>query len=268
MRRRTRGLFLPAVVLSAVASAGVVTILLGAGTLPDELPTLRVKRGTERRSTSVTATPTPRPTPSRTPSAAPTVEPTSVSSTTRPPRTSSPSTTPTAVTPTASCKAGSATVRAASDTYVDQSVPKKNFGSDDVLSVASRDKSRNRRALVRFALPVVPKGCTLRSATLTLTPREASGRRLLVSRAGRGWNEGTVTWNDAPAPWGAAASATVSGAKVRWTVTQQVAAMLGGPNYGFLVRDAAENASGAGASTSFAARQTGSGAASLTLTWS
>jgi hypothetical protein len=147
-------------------------------------------------------------------------------------------------------------------------MPNKSFGYDDALAVTSRARGRNRRALVRFAMPVVPKGCTLRSATLSMTPRSATGRRLLVSRAGKGWNESGVTWASAPTSWGAAVAATASGSVVRWNVTPQAAAMLTGANYGFLVRDAAENAQGAGATTTFAARQTGSGAATLTLVWS
>lgn len=155
------------------------------------------------------------------------------------------------------------TLRPVADAYVDESSPKRNFGGDDALSVASRDKGRNRRALLRFALPAVPKGCTLRSATLTANARERSGRRLLVTRAARGWNEASVTWGTAPAPSGGAVAAVVSGTAVRWNVLAQV--RLGVP-YGFLVRDAAEGAKRADP-TDLAARQTGRGAATLTLTW-
>lgn len=286
MRRRTGGLLLPGLVLTALALAGVLILLaVGAPIVPRRLPGLPVNAQDERRSVPVpsrsnrptpSVTPTPTPTPSE-----PTVAPTTLapdeprtSATARPTatRTSArPTTRPTAAPTTTApppprCKAGSATFAAAADTYVDQASTGQSFGAMDNLLVTSRDKQRNRRALVRFALPAIPSGCTLRSATFTLTAKDVTGQRLLVSRASRAWTE-SVTWNTAPAPSGTAVAATVSARTVSWTVTSLVAAQLGGGNYGFVVKAATENARGAGEQTNFAARTAPSGP-SLVLRWS
>lgn len=270
MRRRSHGA-VPAVALTVFACLGVVAVIGAANpSLREHLPSIRTTSDTPSRRVPVSVTPTARPSATRSPSRSASATPPatdppsapSVRSTTPPPATSKP------VAPAPPrCTAGGATVRAAADSYVDQSSPRESFGRAGTLSVASRDKERNRRALVRFTLPSVPSGCTLRSAVLTMTAREASGRRILAGRAARGWNESTVTWANAPSASGALAGATVTGTTVRWTVTAQVAAMRSYGNYGFLLRDATESARGQGAETAFAAR-TQRGAPVLVLRWS
>ena len=288
VRRRTGGLLLPGLVLTALAVAGVVILLaVGSPIVPRRLPGFPVNAQDERRSVPVAPSRSNRPSPPVTPTptpTGPTVAPTTdapdeprTSPTSR--RTSGPTSGPTSARPTTRptaapttdpppprCKAGSATVAAAADTYVDQASPGQSFGAMGNLLVASRDKERNRRALVRFALPAVPAGCTLRSATLTLTAKDVTGQRLLVSRASRAWTE-SVTWSTAPAPSGTAVAATVSARTVSWTVTSLVAAQLGGGNHGFVVKAATENARGAGEQTNFTARSAPSGP-SLVLRWS
>jgi hypothetical protein len=164
------------------------------------------------------------------------------------------------------CRAGSATLAATADAYVDQALPDRSYGAAANLLVTSRGRERNRRALVRFALPAIPSGCTLSSATFTLTAKQASGRRLVVARAASAWTE-SVTWNTAPAVTGASIGATVTGTTVSWTVTSLVSAMRSAGTYGFVIRDASEDARGVGAQTDFAARTAGSGPV-LTVRWS
>jgi hypothetical protein len=104
----------------------------------------------------------------------------------------------------------------------------------------------NVRTLVRFALPAVPAGCKLESATLRLFAASAAeGRTLEAHRLTADWLEGGVSWGDQPETTGDAAT-TESGTGYReWSVTAQVKAMYAGSNFGFLIRDAGENDGGA-----------------------
>lgn len=299
-RRRRSGFLLPGILLTVLTCLGVIALIASAtGVLPDEVPILRAAGGGKRRAIVATAQPTatrpPAPRPSSAPPATsgPTVAPTGSSGgpTTGPTRrpgepttgptgggtgggggpTSGPATTPPSPKPPApkpqppapTCKAGSATVTAVADAYVDQNAPTTNFGGSGTNQVTSRDKERNRRTLVRFALPAVPKGCTVTGGTLTLTARDATGRRIVVNRASRAWDEGSVTWASAPATTGSGTTATVSGPSVAWSLS---AATVTGAAYGFVLRDAAENAQGSGFQTGFASRS-GAGAPTLTVRW-
>lgn len=149
---------------------------------------------------------------------------------------------------------------------VDQSASSANRGTDSVLRVQSRSSSRNARALVRFPLPAV-EGCTIQSARLRLFAASATtGRTLRVVRVSESWTESAATWRNQPTTTGTAA-ATTSGLGYReWNVTSQVQAMMSaGVNRGFLVRDASEVASGAGALQQFRSREASENAPQLVL---
>ncbi|HVF04428.1 MAG TPA: DNRLRE domain-containing protein [Frankiaceae bacterium] len=305
MRRGVDGLLVPGLLLTLLAVAGVTLLLAtGAPVLPRHLPGVPVNARNERRSVHVAPSPEPgnaadpgaappgppgaptatSPAPSRDGRPAGPTEPsragrpraTTTATTPSAPGQPQPSaarptrsgdaTTPATNEPVApACRAGAATVVPVADTYVDQAEPDRGYGGAGELHVTSRGRERNRRALVRFTLPAIPDGCSLASATLTLTAQQASGRRLLVARAGRGWAE-SVTWQAAPAPAGASIGATVSAARVSWGVTSLVAAMRTYGNHGFLLRDASEGARGAGEHTVFRARTTGA-PPTLTVRW-
>ncbi|HEX8001609.1 MAG TPA: DNRLRE domain-containing protein [Mycobacteriales bacterium] len=275
MATRRRGFLLPGFLLTLLACLGVTAIVLHAsGTLPEAVPILRTGAA-PRRTNGVTVPPSPTRTASPPVTAAPggTAGPGRTAGpewTAGPGRTAAPGRTAGPVVPTATppgtppatvppCRAGAATVRAVADAYVDQASPGKSFGTADRVVVASRDRDRNARGLVRFALPAVPEGCTLRGATLTMTTPDPTGRRVLVARAARAWSE-SVTWATAPAPAGAATGATVSSATVRWSLPASAVSANG-----FVLWDAAENARGAGATTAFASRA--SRPATLTVRW-
>jgi hypothetical protein len=276
MRRRTSGLLLPGVLLTVLASVGVGALLsAGVPVIPDGLPVLpRSEREPERRGVAVS--PTQSPQPETVPPA--TVAPTSTATTDRvrptsgpvrttppaPPRTTPPTTAPPTKRPVPppSCRGGSTTVYAVADASVDQSAPGETFGGPNLL-VASRDKERNKRALLRFAVPAVPKGCSLQAATLTVTAKDVTGRRLRVARASGAWSESRVTWATAPKPYGASAAATVSSPRVVWDVTAQVAA---GAAHGFVVYDAAEDSRGSGEQTNLNGRESRY-RPSLTVRW-
>ena len=104
----------------------------------------------------------------------------------------------------------------------------------------------NARVVVRFGLPTVPAGCTVKQADLRLYASSyKDGRTLEAVPLAGSWGERSITWQNQPATSGAAAT-TQSGSGYRtWSVTSQVSSMVSsGVNNGFLIRDASENGSG------------------------
>lgn len=138
------------------------------------------------------------------------------------------------------------TLTATADTYVDQGSPTSTNGSSGDLFIQS-GVNDNQRTLVNFTLPTVPAGCSVTSATLTVTSKSGtSGRTIDAFRAATSWTESGATWNNQPATTGTAASSTstsTSNGTVSITVTSQVAAMYPSSKFGFLVRDRTESAS-------------------------
>lgn len=278
VQRKRSGFLLPGIVLTALACIGVVMLIASAvGVLPDELPVLRSSRTAPRRNANVTVPPpTTRP-PSPTKSATPSFSPSPTRSATpsptgpRPTVTASPTRTatvapttrpPATTPPPPSCKPGSATATAVADAYVDQDKPTQNYGTSDTLLVRSRERQRNTRAVLRFPMPTVPKGCTVTGGTLTMTALDVTGRRLLVARGTKAWAESSVTWGNGPWPTGSATGATVSSTRVVWSLPASTVTSA----YGLVVYDSAENARGAGVQTRLASR-TARGAPTLTIRW-
>ena len=66
---------------------------------------------------------------------------------------------------------------------------------------------------IAFDFSQIPKGATVRHATLKLHPREYSGEAMFL-RANAGWDESNITWNKRPGsllePWDIGFSPTVS----------------------------------------------------------
>jgi len=151
---------------------------------------------------------------------------------------------------------GSQLLTPVADTYVDENAPTANFGGGANLLVRSRFNNRNQRALVRFNLPSIPSGCSLKGASLKLFASVFDpGRTIDVYRAGGAWAEGTVNWNTAPATAGAATSRASAAGNLYWDTTAQVQAMYSGTNDGFVVRDQTESAPGPGAQQTYQARE-------------
>jgi hypothetical protein len=140
---------------------------------------------------------------------------------------------------------GSQTASANADSWINQASASSNFGADAIIKVRSQSGSNNNRALVRFALPAVPSGCTLTQAQLRLYAASSTSRRTLQAlQINAAWTESGVTWTNQPATTGTAATTTSGTGYRAWTVTSQVAAMYSGTNNGFLIRDATENGTG------------------------
>lgn len=142
--------------------------------------------------------------------------------------------------------AGTQSLAAAQDAYVNAGQPNTNAGSGSTLFVESVLLNLpilvgNRRALVQFSLPAIPSHCDVTAATLKLyATSSSSGRTIDVYRLAGPWTEGGVTWNNQPSTTGSAASAASGTGTRSWDVTSQVQAMYSGANNGFLVRDSSE----------------------------
>ncbi len=150
------------------------------------------------------------------------------------------------------CEDANLTLPAAADTWVDEFEAFVNYGIDLGLTVRSEGSEAggtNARALVYFELPTDLPQCALQSATLRLFAQGGTEGRLIVARPiAAPWQENQVTWNTQPPTFNVGprddGQPSGSGAMFQeWDVTAAVAAMLSGgmPNYGFLMRDAAEN---------------------------
>jgi hypothetical protein len=135
-----------------------------------------------------------------------------------------------------------ATLTATADSWVDRASTADTNGSETVLRVRSRSSNRQRRALVGFTLPSPPPGCEVATATLRLYASSAqSGRTLRAEALAGPWTEAAVNWNNQPAVTGVFATTSSGSGWRTWNVAPHVeAALTGGPNFGFLVRDAVE----------------------------
>jgi parallel beta-helix repeat protein len=160
------------------------------------------------------------------------------------------------------------TMAAVADSWIEQSSPSSNKGTDAILKVMSKSGNANLRALVRFNLPAIPAGCVLDAATLRLYAGSASSsqRTLQALRVnGTAWTENGVTWGNQPATTGAAATTTSGTGYRQWGVATLVQAMYSsGSNNGFLIRDATE---GQDAEQQFNAREKGENPPQLVLTF-
>jgi hypothetical protein len=148
------------------------------------------------------------------------------------------------------------TAAADADSWVLRTSPTSNYREDSVLKVDTKARA-DARALVRFALPPIPQGCVVTSATLRLYASSSKPQRSLAAfRLGSAWTESGVTWNSQPATAGTAVT-TPSGPGYReWQVAELVRSMYTQGNHGFLIRDMIEG--GAAAEQAFNSREKGS----------
>jgi large repetitive protein len=157
-----------------------------------------------------------------------------------------------------------ATALTSADAWLDENSATTNKGDDAILKVQSKGPRDNFRALVRFALPPLPPGCAIESATLRLYAASSTpGRSIEVVRITGTWTETGVSWANQPTTTGPAATTPSAAGYREWTVATQVQAMYdSGINQGFLIRDAAE---GADAEQQFHGREKGENPPQLAL---
>jgi hypothetical protein len=152
------------------------------------------------------------------------------------------------------------------DSWIDESDPTKNNGTDSNLYVQSKTPNLNQRTLVSFALPALPTGCSVTSATLELYAKSSEGTRTIEAyRAASSWSESTVTWNTRPATTGAPATSASGTGWRSWSVTTLVQSMYTTANHGFVLKDQTE---GVGSfRQNYASREDAPNDPRLVLTW-
>lgn len=139
---------------------------------------------------------------------------------------------------------GSVTLGANQDSWVLQSSSSSNYGQDSAIKVDSKS-GNNARVLVRFNLPAIPSGCQVTDARLRLySGSYKTGRTLQAIPLAATWSEANVRWNNQPATTGTAATTASGNGYREWVVPAQVGGMYATGNFGFLIRDSAENAGG------------------------
>lgn len=171
--------------------------------------------------------------------------------------------------PQACASPSTQTLTANADTWLDQNSPSTAFGADSILKVRSLANNNNMRLLVRFALPVIPAGCTVASAGLRLfAAASTTGRTLRASRVTAAWAEGTTTWSTQPSTAVSAGATTPSGTGWReWSVTTAVNDMYAsGTAHGFMVRDDTES-NASTAEQQFHSREKGGSPPQLVITF-
>ncbi|GEM_PF-2790469 len=137
---------------------------------------------------------------------------------------------------------------ASQDSYIDQQHPATNYGASHHLQVSSQCLYKNERSLAMFDITGIPAGASIQSASLnlyaiTLPP---SSRTYGVYQILGSWQEPSVTWNNQPStpPVPIDTSTTPSSQRwMSWDVSASVQSFIDGSfhNYGWLIRDEAEN---------------------------
>jgi hypothetical protein len=133
----------------------------------------------------------------------------------------------------------SVTLTAEADSWINQLSQNATAGSQTTFRAMSLGTNRNRRGLVRFAIPDLPAGCEVESATLRLFA-EASriGRTMEALRVTSDWAEGSVNWSNRPSTAASGVTARAALGWVEWNVTS---AVNEGAERGFMIRDLSEN---------------------------
>jgi hypothetical protein len=127
------------------------------------------------------------------------------------------------------------------DSWIDQSDPTKNNGTDSNLFVQSKTPNLNQRTLVMFALPALPAGCSVTSATLQLYAKSTEGTRTIEAyRADASRSETAVTWNNRPGTTGVPATSASGLGWRSWSVTAIFQSMYSAANHGFVLKDQTE----------------------------
>jgi hypothetical protein len=144
---------------------------------------------------------------------------------------------------------GSITATVAADTWVNRLSNLTNYGSNPTLSVSKAGAGMgNNEALIQFALPSLPDGAAINSATMFLNQIDGGdgvGSIAVQAReVTKAWEEGAVTFKTIPtygtASMGKTTVFTNLLGEYAWDLTSQVQSWYAGtPNYGVLLGDTA-----------------------------
>ena len=137
------------------------------------------------------------------------------------------------------------------DSYVMQNDPEKNYGTETLMWVISKEDRQNRRSFVQFDLSSIQNGSTISSATLSLHVKDApnASRILEAQRLNAAWSELGITWSDQPDVSGGAATAATGTSPdewLAWDVTSDLRDFIqyqSAANYGWRIKDQSEGSS-------------------------
>lgn len=144
----------------------------------------------------------------------------------------------------------SRTLNPTMDTAVYQSQPDTNYASGGSIGVGSAT-SANAYSYLKFDLTTapIPAKCTVTGATLSIyASAPMVGATLYAYRANAIWSSATMTWNTGRVGFaGTPAWTTSLGAAglQQWDVTTLTRELYAGPDYGFALKDSADNAASA-----------------------
>ncbi len=86
---------------------------------------------------------------------------------------------------------------AVEDSYISETNPNSNFGTETVLLADGNDGSGGEiAALIKWDVSSIPAGSTVTSASITLNLFDASSGAYNIIRQNTSWSEGTVDWSD------------------------------------------------------------------------
>jgi len=146
--------------------------------------------------------------------------------------------------------AGAQDVPVLNDTFTVEDAATTPHATTPYLQVHS-GVGTNRQTYLRFPLPTAPKHCELLGAQLRVRNASPSaGRVIAVHRADPAenpqWTPAGLTWSNQPAFVGTAVTSSAPAAPgvQTWDVTAHTAVLMGGPNNGFVLKDATEGQNG------------------------
>lgn len=118
-------------------------------------------------------------------------------------------------TPTQPPTSGSVKITADKDTWVAQSSPAMNYGSDTEL-VINHGTNAEEAALIHYNLSLIPAGVTINGATQYMYLEYTSANTLKVNRLTSDFVEGTVNWNTRPTVGALVTSYLITPSSVGW----------------------------------------------------
>lgn len=96
----------------------------------------------------------------------------------------------------ATATAGTYTVTASQDSWINQSRTSQNNGTATTLSATHVSTTSETRAVIGFTLPTIPSNEVITNATLKLFVTTAGTSTVTVNRLTLTWTETTVTWSN------------------------------------------------------------------------
>jgi hypothetical protein len=146
------------------------------------------------------------------------------------------------------------------DTYVNSGQPEEISGLEDVLEIEN-DPPENRQALLRFVVPAIPEGETLRSVTMRLFVLADTDEAVAVSEVDGPWTQADTNGANAPAV-GAQLTTVPPGTPEGSPVDVDLTSVILGPGtYDFYLTTSSDD------SAEYAALESGANAPILILDW-